>query len=799
MRPSPLILLLCAPLSVALAAPRAGVLQPDADPAANVGASALESNPAGLAFGDGLELAYTFAQTEAYHPQQGHSLALSLGLMAPYFTGLGLHLLRDGPGERPGGQKWTWGHGLRLSKALTLGLSWSYLRGEGLGIDDAGWDLGAQYRPLRWIALGATAREIQSDAPGYELGVALRPGTERLTVAGFLSEDVHAQQRLGGLVSLDLFGGLALRARFERAMSGDDTLFIGLSDEIHGFGIYGYSPDVDAGVAGLGLTARLRSEAGPSPAALQRRPHIIELAIRDVAEVGTPPLLGGAPPTPFLDLLLTLRHLSEREDIDGVLLSFGDANPGWAQASEIRAQLLALKAAGKRVYAWLPVGDTRGYYIASAAHRVYSAPAGGVLLTGIKSEAYFIGDLLAKLGIHAEFIAAGAFKSFPEMFTRNSPSPDARRVEDALLDDLYARITAQIATARGKTPEAIRALIDAGPYTATQAKAAGIIDGVIHYDEFERVIREDQRAYPVFTDARQLARPRDRRWGAPPRIGLLYITGDIVDGEGGFGRSSTSALTLIGDARRMRDDPRVRAVVLRVDSPGGSVTAADAMWRELTLLAQAKPLYVSFGDVAASGGYYVAGPAREILASPESITGSIGIFTGKFDLTGLYAKLGVHHEVNGRGQQAKIMSEASAWSPAERARVQAAMDELYDLFIQRVAAGREGLDAAQIRPLAEGRVWTGAQAFACGLIDRPAGLLTALDLAVIAADLGIGDYELYLAPREADIGRLNPIPQFLGRLGRGHALSAAAIEALSGLLLHPSGRALARLPFSLTL
>ncbi len=422
------------------------------------------------------------------------------------------------------------------------------------------------------------------------------------------------------------------------------------------------------------------------------------------------------------------------------------------------------------------MGDTRSYSVASAANRIYTAPAGGLLLTGMRGELLYAGDAVQRLGVKAEFVAVGDYKSAPETFTRTGPSDAAREVQNSLMDDVYARTVGHIAEGRGVDEEKVRKLVDEGPYTADAAMAAGLVDKVMHYDEFDEAMRKVYGGGVRFARSADVLDDRDPRWGEVPSVGVLYAVGTITDGESVVnpltGALSTGAQTFVEATRRMREDPSVRAVVLRIDSPGGSVTAADAMWRELDRLAEVKPLYVSMGDVAASGGYYIAAPAREILASPETITGSIGVFTGKFDLSGLYGLLGLRTEVFLRGKRAGLLSNHTSWTDDEREAVKGAMERLYDLFLERVADGRSNLDKEQVAPLARGRVWTGQQARGCGLVDRPAGLLTAIDLAARSAGFGHGDYRLAIGPPAGGFGGLPTNP-----LGRGVAWAAEALGA----------------------
>ena len=238
---------------------------------------------------------------------------------------------------------------------------------------------------------------------------------------------------------------------------------------------------------------------------------------------------------------------------------------------------------------------------------------------------------------------------------------------------------------------------------------------------------------------------RSARWGTTPQVAVLYVTGPITDGASVnapfIGSASTGSGTLVPLIDGVRRNADVAAVVLRVDSPGGSVTASDDIWRALIRLGAEKPLVVSMGDIAASGGYYVAAPGRLILASPQTVTGSIGVFAGKFDLSGLYEGFGVSRKTYTRGKKAGLLGDTRSWTDDERKSVQASVDALYKLFLERVASGRANLNPEQVHQLGQGRVWSGAQARACGLVDAQAGLLTAIEQAAAFAGLATGDYQ----------------------------------------------------------
>ena len=809
--------LLCSSTTALAQTPTAGVFVPDGDVAAGVGAHMLEVNPAGIGFGGGFDLAYSYIDASATTPGQGHQVALSLGIDLLHI-GIGTQFLNPPPGQDEGSSKATFAIALELSPSFSVGAAWHrFVSDSDSALNDTQtWDVGVQLRPGRWIALGARVTDVSTPVIGetqvelgYDAAIAVRPGTEDLTLTAS-ARWYDEKATFGGLLSWRFFGPFALQGRYERADLGDDAthrVLLGVSGLGQvALGLFGFSPDLGGeDQAGFGVTARLRSSAPALPSVMPR-PRIVEVGIGSAEEYTTVGFFSREARTPFLNSLLTLRRLAANDEVAGILLTIG-ADMGWAQAAEVREAILMLRRAGKKVYAYLPVGDTRSYSIAAAADAIYTAPAGGVLLTGLRIEMMYLSDLLGALGVQAQFVAIGAFKSAPETFTETGPTPAARKAEDALLDSLYGQILGHIAAGRELPVEEVRRLIDNGPYTAKAAQDAGLVDGVIHYDEFEAIAREAFGGRVSFVDPAYLLAGSDRRWGEQDGIGLLFATGTITDGKSVqnplTGAASTGADSFVRAARRMRLDPSIAAVVLRIDSPGGSVTAADAMWRELTRLAEVKPLIISMGNVAASGGYYVAAPGAQILAMPETITGSIGIFSGKFDLSEALGKIGVNRVIMQRGKRAALLSSVKPWGPDDKELIRASMQTLYDLFLDRVAAGRANLSRADIEPLAQGRVWTGAQARGCGLVDRPAGFLTAIDLAAQEAGLGHDEYRLVPQAPESGFGGLPRFPVLATALALFgfNARAPAVVEQLLPWADQPalhftSGTPLALLPFT---
>jgi protease-4 len=303
---------------------------------------------------------------------------------------------------------------------------------------------------------------------------------------------------------------------------------------------------------------------------------------------------------------------------------------------------------------------------------------------------------------------------------------------EALIDSLYAQYTAGLQSGRNKTAEQVQAMIDGGPYDGEGALKAGLVDELVYEDQLKERLK----------DASALSPGRYARSGAGffdhrPKVALVYAVGDIVPGESqsGFAGDFAGSETVAGALRDARKDSDIKAIVLRVDSPGGSGTASDVIWREVVLAKKSKPVVVSMGDLAASGGYYISMASDAIVAQPTTITGSIGVFGGKFILHGLYDKLGITKEILMRGQHADLFSEYRPWNDEERAKYRSMMVSFYEDFITRAAQGRKKTPA-EIDAIAQGRIWTGKEALDRGLVDRMGGLDVAVGLAKERARIG---------------------------------------------------------------
>jgi protease-4 len=424
--------------------------------------------------------------------------------------------------------------------------------------------------------------------------------------------------------------------------------------------------------------------------------------------------------------------------ISAVLLEVDMSAAGWAKAEEIRAAIADFRTSGKPVYAYMEFGLNKEYYIATACNRIYVAPPGELFITGLAADVMFFRGSLDKLGIYPDLFQIGKYKSAGDTFTRKDMSDAHREFINSLLDDLFNRYVETIATARGKSVAEIKALIDNAPYSAQQAKDAGLIDAVAYRDEVDKELKQ-QLGYKE-TDNLHVAKGSEYRQITQESLGLnkgekiavIYGTGDISSGRSAdspSGDQSIGSDTMVKALNEARDDKSIKAIVLRVDSPGGSGLASDVIWHAVDAANKVKPVVVSMGDVAASGGYYISASASKIVAEPSTITGSIGVVGGKPVMRGLYDWLGFSNEYVLRGKNAGIFRETEKFSPDERKKFEDWLKATYyNDFVPKVAKGRNKT-AADIDAVGQGRVWTGVQGKERGLVDEFGGLDRAIEVA----------------------------------------------------------------------
>jgi protease-4 len=437
------------------------------------------------------------------------------------------------------------------------------------------------------------------------------------------------------------------------------------------------------------------------------------------------------------DVVRAIRRAATDDRVEGLVLHIETIEWGWARVGEVRDAVLAFRATGKPVFASLAGGGEREYLLASAAGTVCAPPSARLQLDGLALTATFMRGAFDKVGIVPNFAQVGTFKSGAEPLTRTSLSAPGREALEALLDDQYALLVDSLAGARGLAADSMRALLDGGPFTAAEAHARGLVDTLLYDADVDSLAsRIGERRLPSLALSRYVDRTETTRIG--PHVALVVASGTIAPGksrEDPFEGRVLGSETLIQALREVRARKAVKAVILRIDSPGGSAQASDDVWREITRLREVKPVVVSMGDVAASGGYYMAVAGDWILAGPATITGSIGIYGGKLNVAGLYRKLGLGVETIERGARAGMMSGFRDFTPGERAVFERHLREFYDGFLERVGRNR-GLTSAEVDSVAQGREWSGLAAYDLGLVDALGGLDEAFAAARERAGIG---------------------------------------------------------------
>ncbi len=508
-----------------------------------------------------------------------------------------------------------------------------------------------------------------------------------------------------------------------------------------------------AGIVFLFVVAT-RGPSVPDRATLVLRPggQLLDTTPDDI--VGQ---LVGRDVTTLRGLIESLRKAKRDTRIAAVLLRPSTLEqPLWGKVQELRDAITDFRQSGKPVIAYLEYGGDREYYLASAANQVFLLPTSPLDLTGVASYEVFLRGALDKIGAYPDFLQIGPYKTAANQITQHGFTPEHREMLEGLNRDLYEQLVRGIADARRKSVDDVRALLDEGPFTPETAHRVGLVDGLAYFDQLDDRIPDlksadgDDRV--VEGSLYQRVRPRDVGIRPESRVAVLHAAGIITSGRSAYDPVNGPIVgsdTMIEQIQRIREDESIRAIVLRVDSPGGSSVASDVIWRELMITRDAnpsRPLIVSMSDLAASGGYYISMPAHAIVAEPGTLTGSIGIFGGKIALGGTMDKIGVGRGTVKSGRNADIYSPFSPFTPEQRDKVFDYMRVFYDDFVEKAAMSRR-TSAGNIDAVAQGRVWTGQQARQHGLVDAIGGLDTAVSLAKQRAGIPADeDVELVLYP-----------------------------------------------------
>jgi protease-4 len=452
------------------------------------------------------------------------------------------------------------------------------------------------------------------------------------------------------------------------------------------------------------------------------------------------------------DILRSIRHAATDDKIKGIYIDISIMPNSYATLKEIRDELIEFRKSKKFVIAYGEVIDEHGYYIASVADKVYMNPSGIILLDGFSYSSTYMKGLLDKAGVKVELIRHGKFKAAGEPLIADKMSDENRKQIESFMGGVYDDFITSIAVSRKKGAEEFKNICNnLLVQTPNDAVKMGLIDGLKYADEIDAELHEktateekDKIAFVSIEDYRH--KVKDNKISIKEKIAIIYAEGEIVDGDGGDGQ--VGSIPTAAAIKKARKDSAVKAIVLRINSPGGSALASDVIWREVVLTQKVKPVIVSMGAVAASGGYYIAAPADVIVAEPNTITGSIGVFGMFINAEELLTKkLGLKFEKVKFGEFSDLGSPDRAMTPTEKVIMQNMIDRIYDDFISKVSTGRK-LTKEQVDSIAQGRVWAGVDAKQIGLVDEFGGLKEAIAIAAKKANLT--EYRTVNLPEEED-------------------------------------------------
>jgi protease-4 len=797
-----------------------GAVAPDAQSAAVNDGYAFLSNPAGLAGVERFQLVSGYSGRFSVIPEDHFHLGLASRAFGDVILGGQVGWVVAPPGARAGLFRSTGALAIDAAQSVRFGARVHGITPLRAGAEtDVVWDLGLQLRPSSWLSIGLEAETLGAArplAPGARAGISLRPFGEVLTLgvdtrvtAG--SDDWFSTAFWSGPVSpavnarLDLGGfAIAAGATLRDALSPGPDVEVGVSlivDGRHAGATIAGGWRTNEQLVG-GVFGRVSSEAFKSVSTSGREWIGLTLTgpgVPEQRESGLSAIFSsGVPPE---RVLAALERASRDPAVEGVALRLRGLSLGWGRAAELRAAIKTLRAAGKRVVVHMDVANDRDLFLATAADQVFVSPAAYLNIDGLRVELVYFREVLEKLGIRAQAFVAGDYKSGPRPLTHSGPSPEELEVQNALLDALYGSLVTAIVEGRGVSEQDAKAALDQGGLTPDEALERKLVDDLLYVDELAERLSGDL-GHDVRFRGDYLDRvPHSDRWKEPPRIAIVPVVGEIRLGASGsdlFSGQVVGADDVVAALERVGSDPTIKAVVLRVDSPGGDALASDLIWRAVRRVQEKKPVIASMGDVAASGGYYVAAGAKEIYAEPETITGSIGVYSVMLEGSRLADDFGLRtHELK-RGARPGG-TNLRPFTAEESDRAQAQVDAMYARFQLAIRDGRD-IDAEALAAVAGGRVWMGGKAKEIGLVDELGGVLAAISRARTLAELDEAESQVVVVTTAG--GDLSPLDLMSRALGPGKGEARRLLRLLVGDpeglgLLTGDGAPQARMPATL--
>ena len=714
-------------------------------------ASSIVWNPAGLGFdnGSGFNIAQTYYSRNVFPNYRDTGF---------YFAGKGFGYSVEWLNEFDSRTKQTIATGFGRDDYFSWGFGYSWFRS-----DDRRYKalnvrtIGFTSRPWKFLSIAGKGNSIRGTnfqiwqggdsntsipQDNYRIGIALRPFGNIVTI----TTELNVDQITPGDDKSTLIYGLEL-------WSKKGFSFSAMYDDAGNFE-FGF----EVGIPKLGVrNSNAYPENGTfrsSSVVIELRQHHRETILRSKGRYLTLSLKGDIPDEPqkrfffsrgprtTAEWVRLIEKARSDNSIGGIILNIGRFKGGMATVSEIRNALLRFKEGGKKIVVYSEIMTGKGLLLASVADMVMMNPSGYLYFTGLTASISYYKGLLDKIGVEVEFVRVGRYKSAVEPFSFDSMSYSFREDIDAILDDYQKFYIDGISEGRNLSKEDIRTLQDNGPFTASEALKSKLIDKIAYEDEIDDIIK---KKYGLKSIRKIKARDHEkqkklkREWSDKKKIAIIHLSGAIIPGESRSG-SLLGAKTASRIIKYARENRSIKAIILRIDSGGGTALGADIIWNELRHAKGKKPIIASFGDITASGAYYLAMPADTILAEKTTLTGSIGIFMALPKVKELYKKLGIRQEIIKRGKHSDILSGQRKWTEEERELLQRQLNELYKDFVNKVSEGR-GMTSAEVDSVGMGRLWTGEDALANGLIDMIGGIKEAEDLSLRMTGLNREDVE----------------------------------------------------------
>lgn len=648
--------------------------------------------------------------------------------------------------------RFTWALGLPVSRAFGLGVSVNRLAASKPYLTSAwAFDAGMLARPIPYLSLGLTAnnlnepRFLRTDQSRYYVaGIGVRPVWERLTLSGdaYWREGDEASDigwRTG--ISIEMIKGLTLTGAVDDVQNYDAGLSFGLP-----FASAGYNTRIDKDGGIIGENVAVGFNVRPKPSLVNIGGEYVEFDVAGALNE-TPTgfsLLGGGGNPGTRDLLERLRRAREDDGVKVIILKMGQVRTGFgpgvsALCQDLRGEIKACRAAGKKVYAYVEEVKRPGnYYIAAAADEIVMSPWGYFGGVGTHINLWRYTGLAERFGIGFDYVTAGAYKG---AFHQIAPEPTPEQKEEiqAIVDDAFGQFVRDVAADRGLDAARVCELCAGAPLTADGCKQARLVDHIYRYDDFKDYLARQAHKDEIDVDRIEAGKPWRDRWGGAGSIRVIVAAGGIERGRSGesflTGSRVMGSETVCRQLREARKDKSVKAIVLRVDSGGGDGLASSDIYEEMKLCRNdGKVVVASMGDVAASGGYFIACGAERIFAQPATLTGSIGVVTAKPVFAGLYEKYGIDRTPITSHEHADANSPHRAWTPQEKDWVEGMIQYDYGLFLDVVAASRK-IERTRLEEIARGRIYSGERAREIGLIDELGSLEDALAYARAQAKL----------------------------------------------------------------